>query len=91
MQEYGWLEWSKLPEMLEVVVPSGDARKVRLLACAFARFVAGVMPDPRSTAALDAAEGFADHQLNKQQLKQILRDAESVAADWEGTVFQDKQ
>ena len=80
-------------EVLETTVPAGDrlwvilreeiipARELRLLACKWARealTVAG-SPDPRSVAAIDVAERFANGEATNEELAAV-RDAAWDAA-----------
>jgi hypothetical protein len=58
--------------MVWAIPADGDDRRVRLVACAIARRASVRLP-PEFLAALDTAEAFADHRVNKQQAKAVLR------------------
>src|SRR5262245_3045822 len=76
-----WRSAREPQTMLELLLGSGRAseRKLRLYACACLRHVWPLLKDPRSQAAVEAAERFADGDLGPDGLQDAHRAAVSVS------------
>jgi hypothetical protein len=70
MTESKWLAASMPQEMLNSQ-RTGNARKLRLFACACCRHVWNLIPDERSRRAIEAAELWADSLLSTKNLRPI--------------------
>jgi hypothetical protein len=81
MQEYGWLHWNDLGDMVQVVEERATARQKRLFVCACVRRLWPLLQDERSRTAVEVAELFVDHQASKQQLKAARRAAATAIAE----------
>jgi hypothetical protein len=79
MTEAEWLRYFVPTGMLPGV--SGRARKLRLFACATCRRLWFLLTDPRSRAAVEAAERFADGLIGAEELAAAAALAERAA--WE--------
>jgi hypothetical protein len=86
VNESDWLTSNDPIALLRHVVQSGvvSERKVRLLACACCRQIWEWLPDPRSRAAVEVAERFADEQATPRELARARNEALAVGggASW---------
>jgi hypothetical protein len=58
-----WLTSTRPDAMLKAITAKASGRKHRLIACAICRLVEDRIPDPRLTAAVGAAEQYAENRL----------------------------
>ena len=78
MDETTWLTCVDPTPMLRFLLGRGiSERKSRLLSCACCRRIWDLLPDPRSRAAVEVAERFADDEATKRELWTAKRDAVS--------------
>jgi hypothetical protein len=95
MQEYGWLHWNDLSDMLrvieEVVGESASGRKLRLAACSFARRIQSALVVPLVRSAIELAEDFADFRASREQLKVVRRAMAEAVDDARQVLIRDKQ
>jgi hypothetical protein len=76
MTEQAWLTCTEPGQMLEHVRRRLSARKQRLFAVACCRGVWDLLADPRSRAAVEVAERFADDLASARELRQAEQEAE---------------
>jgi hypothetical protein len=87
MTEAEWIASQDAPAMLrflnrpEMRRRVRLARKLRLFAVASCRVALHLLPDPRTEAAVDAAEHLADEQTALKDLVQVRETAEAVARE----------
>ena len=74
MTEAEWLESTDLGPMLEFLRDKASERKLRLFAVACCRRIWGAF-DPRSSEAIEIAEGFADGSVSPEGLAQAFLSA----------------
>ena len=68
MTEAEWLASTDPLKLLDYRPRKTDTRRLRLLACAFARHVWHLLGDPRSRDAVKVAEDYADGEAFSEQL-----------------------
>ena len=80
MNESDWLTCADPATMLHFLLGRGiSERKSRLLSCACCRRIWDLLPDPRSRAAVEVAERYADGEATRVELWTAKRDAVSPA------------
>jgi hypothetical protein len=75
MTKAQWLESANPFPMLQWVWSQLSDRRGRLLACAACRQIAHLLKDPRTTAALDVSERFADGAATPDELEAAVKGA----------------
>jgi hypothetical protein len=68
MTEREWLECAESGSMLRLAYEKGSMRKLRLLSCACIRTVWNHLTDPRSRAAVELAERYADGEARREEV-----------------------
>jgi hypothetical protein len=80
MTEAEWLGATELLPMLELLRSKASDRKLRLFAIACCRRIMRLLPDERSSAALVAAEGYADGFITAEQLATTIGPADDATS-----------
>lgn len=81
MDELTWAHTNQLRTLLGILGPAPDARKLRLLACVFARQMADEAGDHLCHRACDLAEQFADQRTPRRELKAVRRLLEAASSE----------
>lgn len=79
MTETEWLACTDPLKMLDCRPRKTDTRRLRLLACAFARHVWHLLGDPRSRNAVKVAEDYAEGEAFIEQLQVAWQEAREAA------------
>jgi hypothetical protein len=79
--EAEWLAAPSLYPYCTAVENKRNARKMRLFGCACCRRLGGLLTDPRSLAALDAAERYADSEVKRAAVPAVRAAAHAAVTD----------
>lgn len=82
MNELEWLNCNRPEEMLDLVLHALSARKLRLLAAAFARHVLSQVYDDDLLAATEASEAAADRMITDEALMIVHQSTASSEEEW---------
>src|SRR5690348_13013994 len=79
MTEERWLETNTARELIDYVAERVSDRKLRLFACAACRRILSVMQYEASRKTVELCEGFADEQVEWDELLSMVNEAKGLA------------